>query len=205
MSNCLYDKGRQAFAEGGIAWLTDTIKAVLVDLDAYALLITGATNATPIVITTSGAHGLSTGDKVAIKSVLGNTAANGNWTITVLSSTTFSLDTSSGSGAWTSGGYVVPVSRHQYLSDIPGGARIATSPAFSGKTTTNGVLDATDATFTAVTGTTIEAAVIYKDTGVAGTSPLIAYFDTLTGLVLTPNSGDVTWTFSNAAEKIFKL
>lgn len=30
MSNAIYDLGRQAFLEGGIAWLTDNIKAVLV-------------------------------------------------------------------------------------------------------------------------------------------------------------------------------
>jgi hypothetical protein len=31
MANALYDRGRQKFLEGGIAWLTDTIKVVLVD------------------------------------------------------------------------------------------------------------------------------------------------------------------------------
>jgi len=33
--NALYDRGRQAFLEGGIAWLTDNIKAILVSA-AYA-------------------------------------------------------------------------------------------------------------------------------------------------------------------------
>lgn len=31
MANALYDKGRQKFLEGGIDWLNDTIKVVLVD------------------------------------------------------------------------------------------------------------------------------------------------------------------------------
>jgi hypothetical protein len=66
--------------------------------------VTGATNATPIVITTGSAHGYSTGDTVNIESVGGNTAANGHWLITVLSSTTFSLGDSVGNGAYTSGG-----------------------------------------------------------------------------------------------------
>jgi hypothetical protein len=66
--------------------------------------ITGASNATPIVITTSGNHGYLTGDKVDISDVGGNTAANGNWTVTKLTDTTFSLDTSVGNGAYTSGG-----------------------------------------------------------------------------------------------------
>ena len=37
MSNVLYDKGRQAFLEGGIAYLTNNIKAVLVDAGAYTV------------------------------------------------------------------------------------------------------------------------------------------------------------------------
>lgn len=63
-----------------------------------------ATNASPIVITTSAAHGLPTGAYVKIASVGGNTAANGNWFITSTGSTTFSLDGSTGNGAYTSGG-----------------------------------------------------------------------------------------------------
>jgi hypothetical protein len=68
--------------------------------------VTGATNASPIVITTASSHGLVTGDKVGIFSVLGNNAANDKWTITVLSATTFALDGSTGSGAYTSNGIV---------------------------------------------------------------------------------------------------
>lgn len=65
--------------------------------------ITGATNASPIVIT-SASHGLTTGTRVTISGVGGNTAANGTFTITRLDANTFSLDGSSGNGAYTSGG-----------------------------------------------------------------------------------------------------
>ena len=65
--------------------------------------ITGATNATPIVITSVG-HGLQTGMRVTVASVGGNTAANGTWNITVVNADTFSLDTSVGNGSYTSGG-----------------------------------------------------------------------------------------------------
>lgn len=65
--------------------------------------ITGATNASPIVVTIT-AHGYQTGDKAAIINVLGNTAANGNWTIVVIDANTFSLTGSTGNGAYTSGG-----------------------------------------------------------------------------------------------------
>lgn len=69
--------------------------------------VSGATNASPIVVTTSAAHGLRTGDKVDIFAVLGNTAANGTWIVTVLSSTTFSLNGSTGNAAYTTSGVVV--------------------------------------------------------------------------------------------------
>ncbi len=65
--------------------------------------VTGATNASPIVIT-SNTHGLQTGNVVTIKNVVGNTAANGTFTITRTGANTFSLDGSTGNGAYTSGG-----------------------------------------------------------------------------------------------------
>lgn len=68
--------------------------------------ISGATNASPIVVTIA-AHGYATGDQAVIANVLGNTAANGDWTITVLTANTFSLTGSTGNGAYTSGGTCV--------------------------------------------------------------------------------------------------
>jgi hypothetical protein len=67
------------------------------------------------------------------------------------------------------------------------------------KTFTNGVFDAADVTFTAVTGASIEALIIWIDTGSNATSPLVAYIDTsVTGLPVTPNGGDIsiTWNVS---------
>jgi Putative phage tail protein len=68
--------------------------------------ITAATNATPIQITASN-HGYRSGQKVTIAGVLGNTAANGTWTVTQIDSNTFTLNGSIGSGAYTSGGVAV--------------------------------------------------------------------------------------------------
>lgn len=65
--------------------------------------VTGATNASPIVVTSSS-HGLTTGQVVTIAGVLGNTAANGTFVVTKVSADTFSLDGSTGNGAYTSGG-----------------------------------------------------------------------------------------------------
>lgn len=65
--------------------------------------VTGATNASPIVITSVG-HGLKTGNIVTVANVLGNLAANGTFQVTRLTADTFSLDGSTGNGAYTSGG-----------------------------------------------------------------------------------------------------
>ena len=65
--------------------------------------ITNATNASPIVVT-SAAHGLTTGNKIAVVNVGGNGAAKGTFTVTVIDANTFSLDGSAGSGAYTRGG-----------------------------------------------------------------------------------------------------
>lgn len=72
--------------------------------------ITNATNATPVVITTSANHGFVNNQHVVIGGVVGNTVANGAYKITVLSGTTFSLqrifDSGNvvGNGAYVSGG-----------------------------------------------------------------------------------------------------
>ena len=58
--------------------------------------ISSTTNASPIVVTTSSAHGYSTGDLVGISGTTDNNA-RGNWTITVINSTSFSLNNSTGS------------------------------------------------------------------------------------------------------------
>jgi len=71
--------------------------------------ITGATNAAPIVCTTSLAHGYSTGDVILLSGATGNTAANGVWKVTVTNSTTFSLDDSSGNGTYGSSGVISPI------------------------------------------------------------------------------------------------
>jgi hypothetical protein len=92
----------------------------------------------------------------------------------------------------------------EFLSDITAGARIATSGNLGTKTSTGGTADAADVTFTAVTGNSVESFVLYKDTGTPSTSPLIAYFDTVSaGLPVTPNGGDITITFDAAG--IFTL
>ena len=95
--------------------------------------------------------------------------------------------------------YTPQTAVHQYLADIPISARIAGPVTLTAKATTGGAADAADCTFTSVSGATINAIVIYKDTGTEATSPLIAMIDTATGLPITPNGGDKRVDVSLAA------
>lgn len=101
------------------------------------------------------------------------------------------------------GTYTVNLSTHQFFSDLSG--VVGTPGSLASKTSSAGVADAADLTFSAVTGASVEALVIYKDTGTTTTSPLIAYIDSATGLPVTPNGGDISVTFDNGSNKIFKL
>lgn len=203
MSNVLYPEGLDAFGQGSIDLLTDDIRVILVDAQDYAEIITGATNATPIVVTT-GTHGYVNGDQVSISGVLGNTATNGVFYISNVTGTTFELDGSVGSGAYTSGGISVDLS-DDFLDDIPAGARVAVSGNLASKTLAQGIFDAADITFTAVSGDEFELIVIYRHTGTDSTSELIAVIDNATGLPLTPNGGDVTIQWASTINRIFKL
>ena len=101
--------------------------------------------------------------------------------------------------------YTPQTAVHQYLADVPVSARIAGPVTLTSKATTGGAADGADCTFTSVSGATINAIVIYKDTGTEATSPLIAYIDTATGLPITPNGGDIIVTWDNGVNKIFRV
>ena len=80
--------------------------------------VTGASNATPIVIT-QAAHGKANGDAVFISGVLGNDAANGAWVIANVTTNTYELVGSAGNGAYTSGGTASFVSkRYDFSSSV---------------------------------------------------------------------------------------
>lgn len=212
----VFERARQAAWEGGINWLTDDIRALLVDLNDFAQVITGATNATPIVVT-STAHGYTSDQLVSISGVVGNTAANGLRRITVIDANTFSLqdpDTGAniaGNGVYTSGGLIVNLSSLEFLSSIPAGARLATSPALSSKTTNSprpGVMDAADPVFSGITTVDAgEACIVYKHTGVDGTARLIALYDEASaGLPFGPFGSAVTltWQISSGVNRLFR-
>ena len=101
------------------------------------------------------------------------------------------------------GTYTVAIDTHEFYSDLSG--VVADSGNLASKTVTLGVADAADITLSSVTGSSVEALVIWKDTGVAATSPLIAYIDSGTNLPITPNGGDITVAWDAGANRIFKL
>lgn len=92
---------------------------------------------------------------------------------------------------------------HQFYSSLSG--VVGTDQEILTKTQVTGTFDGTDLTYTAVTGASVEAIVLYRKNGGANTTwPLIAYIDTsVTGLPVTPNGGNITITWN--ASGIFKL
>ena len=131
----LYSYGRQGFLEGSVAWVTDTLRAVLVNTDSY----------------------------------------------------TFS-------------------DNHQYLIDVPSAARVAVSDPLTSKTSDDGVADAADVVFTAVSGSEVSSIIIYKQGSGDATSRLIAYIDSVQGLPASPNGSNITIAWDNTpSRKIFKL
>jgi hypothetical protein len=84
---------------------------------------------------------------------------------------------------------------HEFLSSVPVAAREETSTALTGKTFTNGVFDSDNPSFPGAVGDPCEAIILYQHTGSDATARLIAFFDTgVTGLPVTPNSGDINVT-----------
>ena len=91
---------------------------------------------------------------------------------------------------------------HQFLTSLTG--VVGTAQLITTKTVVNGLFDGDNVTYTGVTGNSVEALVIYVDTGTASTSRLVAFIDTgVTGLPVTPNGGDITVTWN--ASGIFQL
>lgn len=116
-----------------------------------------------------------------------------------------SLDTDTIKCALIKNDYAQNLATDEWYTSISASV-LGTPQTLASKTITNGVFDAADVTFAAVTaGSVSEGVVLYKDTGVAGTSALLAYIDTITGFPLTTNGGDVTVQWDNGAYKIFSL
>jgi hypothetical protein len=67
---------------------------------ARGILITGGTNATPIVATITAGHRLKNGDRIAIAGVTTLTSMNGEFSVDTVAATTLNLTGSVGNGAF---------------------------------------------------------------------------------------------------------
>ena len=94
---------------------------------------------------------------------------------------------------------------HEFFNSVSATV-VGTPVTLATKTTTDGVFDAADLLYASLpSGSTLKALVLYKDTGVESTSPLLAYLDALTGFPMTTFGGDVAIPWSNGVAKIFTL
>lgn len=96
-------------------------------------LITAATAASPIVVT-SAAHGLSNGNQVIVAEGAGLSGMNGLWTVANVTTNTFELQGSTGTGSYVGGGKwykavagatnlslpYVPGTSSDYRGELPG-------------------------------------------------------------------------------------
>lgn len=231
----LFEKGRELIlADGG--WKPSgssgaKYKAVAVDMGLAgpatgAWGVTGATFASTVVtLTLPSGHGFLAGHAIEVFLVGGLTNVNGVWTVTSVTATTvvFSVTTTP-TGTYTSGGYVVNLSLAQFVegatstglfitANVAAGA-VSRSGALSSLTNTNGVADADDAVFTNVSGNTIEAIAIvqfattFAGSDVADTAAKLVHLITpstsgTVGLPVTPNTANINITWS--ASGIFKI
>ncbi len=94
-------------------------------------------------------------------------------------------------------------SAHDFYNDLSG--VVGTDQRIVNPTCANGLFDGDNCTFSAVTGSSVEALVIYrKNAGANSTWKVVCYLDTsVTGLPVTPNGGDITITWNGSG--IFQL
>ena len=83
-------------------------------------------------------------------------------------------------------------SAHDFYNDLSG--VVGTDQRITTPTVVNGLFDGDDVTYTAVSGNSVEAIVIYrKNSGANTTWRLVSYVDTgVTGLPVAPNGGNIS-------------
>ena len=99
---------------------------------------------------------------------------------------------------------------HEFLSDVPSGARVANASLTGNAVLSGGVFDADDATLLSVSGDPFEALVLVDYNGGADTARrLIAYIDEDSdgtgGFAVTPDGGNIVITWPSGSDRIFRL
>lgn len=115
------------------------------------------------------------------------------------------LSTAVVKAAFVGPGYVPNLSTDEFHTTIA--AHIVGVPqTLVDPTLTLGVYDADDAVFPGIAaGSTISAIVLFIETGVSGTSPLLAYIHEVTGLPAATSGAGYTVPWDNGPNKIFSL
>lgn len=88
---------------------------------------------------------------------------------------------------------------HDFLDDVAGAGRVATTGSLTSPTIVDGVFDTADFTWTGVTGDQCEDIVLENHDGNGAATDaarqLVAFYDTgMTGMPVTPNGGDINVT-----------
>lgn len=227
-----FAKGRQSFADGNILWTTSRLLAYLLDGDALgpastAWKINGAAiqsgNLT-LRIATTVAHGILVNEEVELWGIGGITNAPvGVYVVSNVSDTTHFdvVVTSTLSGTYTSGGYVINLTASTFLSSITGSGSATISKVAivtAGRSSTNGYLKAPNVIFTSVptiSGGTgqVEIMAIVKVDGASSatdasldatlTAQRLILCQTpatvgLTGLPQTPTGGNINLDFNTS-------
>lgn len=223
-----FAKGRAAFADGTIAWNTNRLLLYLLDVDDLGPSA-GAWKVTSVIlpsgntvrVTTQANHGLSAGDEIEIWALGGLTNTTGIFTVlsSNLTATQFEFTaTSTPTGTYTSGGYLINLTGPTYFSDInvSGTADVAKiALPTSGRSTTNGYCDSANVVLTSVPGPdAIEAyAIVYAAATDVSTNDATESIQRLivcqtpatpglSGLPQTPDNGNINVDF--AAQGIFR-
>lgn len=107
--------------------------------------------------------------------------------------------------ALVSSSYTPNLSSHDFWNDVSANV-IGTPQILASKSTTAGIADCGDITFSAVAGgSTVAYIILYKDSGSDATSQLIACYDTATGLPIITSGADITIRIDTGANKLFRL
>ena len=115
----------------------------------------------------------------------------------ILGNTAFDLDTDAILAALIdSADYTFDAAHDEFSGgalDVPTAAKVATFTPLTSPTVALGVFDTANFTWPAVTGDVSEAVILADDT--LANDRLIAFYDTgMTGMPVTPNSGDINLT-----------
>ena len=88
---------------------------------------------------------------------------------------------------------------HDFLDDVPGGARVAVSAQLTSPTMVNGLFDTADFAWSTVSGDQSENVILYNHNGngagADSARQLISFYDTgMTGMPVTPSGGNINVT-----------